>query len=61
MTSLRVLVDTSIVEIFVNDGEVTMTTRWYPQDTGKLRVTSTVPCECATAWKMGSYTFENVS
>ena len=61
VTKLRVLVDTSIVEVFVNDGEVTMTTRWYPQDTSRLRVTSTVPCESATAWKMGSYTFENVS
>jgi len=58
VNDLRVLVDTSIVEIFVNDGEVTMTTRWYPQDTDRLRVTSTIPCSRATAWKMGSFTWK---
>ncbi|MDO4436896.1 MAG: glycoside hydrolase family 32 protein [Coriobacteriaceae bacterium] len=29
--SVRVLVDTSSVEVFVNDGELVMSTRWYPQ------------------------------
>ena len=29
--SVRMLVDTSSVEVFVNDGELVMSTRWYPQ------------------------------
>ncbi|MBR3234799.1 MAG: glycoside hydrolase family 32 protein, partial [Atopobiaceae bacterium] len=40
--NLRVLVDTSVVEIFVNDGEATMTTRWFPLDIKNLAVTSSL-------------------
>ena len=29
--SVRILVDTSSVEVFVNDGELVMSTRWYPR------------------------------
>lgn len=54
--SLRMLVDTSIVEVFVNGGEVTLTTRWYPQDVSELCVTSTLPGE-HRAWEMGCYDF----
>ena len=54
--SLRMLVDTSIVEVFVNGGEVTLTTRWYPQDVSELCVTSTLPGE-HRAWEMGCYGF----
>ncbi|MCI2172805.1 MAG: glycoside hydrolase family 32 protein [Atopobiaceae bacterium] len=34
LDDLRVLVDTSSVEVFANGGETVMTTRWYPQETG---------------------------
>ena len=54
--SLRVLADTSIVEIYVNGGEVTLTTRWYPEDIDDLCVTSTFH-GTHRAWEMGSYTF----
>ncbi len=56
--SLRVLVDTSCVEFFVNGGEVTLTTRWFPQSRD-LRVSSTLPCSRARAWEMGAFSFLN--
>ena len=50
---LRVIVDTSIVEIYVNGGEVTMTTRWYPESVDELRVSSSLRGR-HQGWKMGS-------
>jgi len=32
LRSLRILADTSALEIFVNDGETVLSTRWYPAD-----------------------------
>ena len=54
--SLRLLVDTSVVEIYVNGGEKTFTTRWYPEDISKLHVASTLDAE-HRAWTMGSMTY----
>lgn len=54
--SLRLLVDTSVVEIYVNGGEKTLTTRWYPERIDQLRVSSTLPGE-HRAWAMGAMTF----
>lgn len=51
---LRILVDTSLLEIFVNDGAFTMTSRFYPDysDGRKLEIR----CSCGDAkiraWKM---------
>ncbi len=58
--SLRVMVDTSVVEIFVNGGEVTMTTRWFPLDIKSLAVTSTLKGE-HRAWALRGFTFENIA
>jgi len=35
LRSLRILADTSALEIFVNDGETVLSTRWYPE--GEVR------------------------
>ena len=58
--SLRVMVDTSVVEIFVNGGEATMTTRWFPLDIKNLAVTSTLKGE-HHAWNQHGWTFENIA
>jgi beta-fructofuranosidase len=58
--SLRIMVDTSCVEIFVNGGEATMTTRWFPLDIKKLAVTSTIEGE-HHAWNQHGWTFENIA
>jgi len=59
VTDLRIMVDTSVVEIYINGGEKTMTTRWYPLDITDLHVTSTLQARY-TAWEMGAFTFANV-
>lgn len=38
--TIRMLVDHSLVEIFINDGEVVLTTRYFPQDVENLQVFS---------------------
>jgi beta-fructofuranosidase len=58
--SLRIMVDTSCVEIFVNGGEATMTTRWFPLDIKNLAVTSTIKGE-HHAWNQHGWTFENIA
>ena len=58
--SLRIMVDTSCVEIFVNGGEATMTTRWFPLDIKNLAVTSTIEGE-HHAWNQHGWTFENIA
>ncbi|MBR1829450.1 MAG: GH32 C-terminal domain-containing protein, partial [Atopobiaceae bacterium] len=58
--SLRIMVDTSVVEIFVNGGEAAMTTRWFPLDITKLAVTSTLKGE-HHAWNQHGFTFQNIA
>ncbi|RGJ46361.1 hypothetical protein DXD59_05740 [Olsenella sp. TM06-36] len=48
---LRVLVDGSAVEVYVNHGEEVLSTRWFPTaDT--LLVTLHASCESARSWEM---------
>ena len=58
--SVRVMVDTSVVEIFVNGGEATMTTRWFPLDIKNLAVTSTIK-GTHKAWSLRGYEFQNIA
>ena len=58
--SLRIMVDTSVVEIFINGGEAAMTTRWFPLDIKKLAVTSTLKGE-HHAWNQHGWNFENIA
>lgn len=50
--NLRLLVDSSCVEIFLNDGEQVFTTRWFPTDP-QLTVRTDASCETVRAWSMG--------
>ncbi len=38
LESLRILADTTSLELFVNGGEITMTSRYYPQNAHSLRI-----------------------
>ena len=58
--SVRVMVDTSVVEIFVNGGEATMTTRWFPLDIKNLAVTSTIK-GTHKGWALHGYEFQNIA
>ena len=52
LRELRVLVDGSAVEVYVNHGEAVLSTRWFPTaDT--LLVTLHATCESARSWEMG--------
>ena len=55
---IRLMVDTSVVELFVNDGEVTLTTRWFPMDIDTLHVTSTFSARHG-GYEIGGYQFKN--
>lgn len=59
LRSVRVLVDTSVVEIFLNGGEVTLTTRWYPDRVDRLGVSSTFEGD-HSAWLLDGWTFAGV-
>lgn len=48
---LRVLVDSSAVEVFANGGEAVFATRWFPRDE-RLSLALSGDCS-AVAWEMG--------
>ncbi|MBQ9059323.1 MAG: glycoside hydrolase family 32 protein [Atopobiaceae bacterium] len=60
ISSLRVVVDTSIVEIYINGGEQTMTTRWFPTNIESLSVTSSFKAASTRGWEMGQFTLRGV-
>jgi beta-fructofuranosidase len=52
---LRILVDSSLLEIYVNDGEYVITSRFYPAYTGdhqNLNVRFSCDLAAVTGWKM---------
>ena len=55
--SIRVLVDTSVLEIFLNDGETVFGTRYYAPE-GPLTITWTGSCERAVAYPMRPITID---
>ena len=57
---LRLVVDTSAIEIFVNGGEKTMSCRWWPQEIKNLRVTSTFAARETYAYEMGGFDFGGI-
>ena len=58
--SLRVVVDTSLVEAYVNGGEFSLTTRWFPDDVSELRVSSNIPASSARGWTLAPYELSGV-
>lgn len=52
LTDLRVLVDSSAVEVFANGGAVVLSTRWFPR-AEQLRLSYRGDCASARAWRMG--------
>jgi beta-fructofuranosidase len=54
------VVDTSAVEIYLNGGEKTMSTRWWPQEITNLSVTSTFAAQETYAYEMGSFDFGDI-
>ncbi len=53
LRNLRILVDTSVVEIFLNDGEHVMTTRYYPnhKDSQDRIISTECGSRSCTAWE----------
>jgi beta-fructofuranosidase len=60
LESLRMVVDTSAIEIYVNGGEHTMSTRWWPQEITNLRISSSFKAAESYAYEMGRFEFLNV-
>ena len=60
LDDLRMVIDTSAIEIYVNGGEHTMSTRWWPQEITNLAVTSTFAARETYAYEMGRFEFLNV-
>ncbi|MEE6146920.1 glycoside hydrolase family 32 protein [Olsenella sp. YH-ols2223] len=53
--SLRILVDSSAIEIFANGGEKVFSTRWFPRGE-RLSVSTNIEAESMVAYPMGSGT-----
>ena len=60
VTDVRMVVDTSLIEVYLNGGEVTFTSRWFPERIDDLRVTSTIPARSTRAWHVMPYEFEGI-
>ena len=50
-SSLRVIVDRSTVEIYLDGGRTVFSTRWFPE-ADRMTVASNIPCTTATAWNL---------
>lgn len=51
LRTLRVLRDTSLLEIYVNDGELVFTTRWYPKSVQETALSLVGPVSAAEVWE----------
>ncbi|MDD2970907.1 MAG: glycoside hydrolase family 32 protein [Lachnospiraceae bacterium] len=54
LRNLRILKDISVVEYFLNDGEVVFTTRYYPEDTQQTTVSVQGQLLTSKIWEMKS-------
>ncbi|MCD2493571.1 glycoside hydrolase family 32 protein [Lacrimispora sp. NSJ-141] len=52
LEKLRILVDTSVLELYLNNGEYVFTTRYYPE--GKITVEIKSPCASCRLWEIGA-------
>ena len=51
LSDLRVIVDTSAIEIYANDGAEVFSTRWFPEGDA-LSVRSTFATQAASVWPL---------
>lgn len=56
LTELRLVVDTSTIELYLNSGEVVFTSRWFPNDISGINLTTDIQAAEAHAWSLGAYT-----
>ena len=54
VSSVRILMDVSVMEVYVNEGEVVMTARYYPKDTGEIRMKTKGFIKKNEIWDMGT-------
>ena len=52
MENLRILKDTSLLEIYINDGELVFTTKYFPKNTNRTAVTVTGTVLDAQFWEL---------
>ncbi len=52
LTDLRILVDGSVVEVYVNGGREVFSCRWFPHGEDALRILSTLDATEGHAWEM---------
>jgi beta-fructofuranosidase len=57
LSNLRVFVDRCSVELFMNDGEEVMTTKYFPSESPTLRLRA---CALAQAWELAEYRVLNL-
>jgi beta-fructofuranosidase len=50
--TLRILKDTSLLEIYVNDGELVFTTKYFPEDTKRTALTVTGDVKSRKIWEL---------
>lgn len=52
VSSIHMLVDTSLIEVFLNNGEAVFTTRWFPQTTRDLQLTTDLQTSRIECWEL---------
>jgi len=52
--SIRILMDVSVMEVYINGGEVVLTTRYYPKDTEKIKMKTKGFIKKNEIWEMGT-------
>ena len=52
MNNLRILKDTSLLEIYINDGELVFTTKYFPENTKRTAITVTGTVLDAQFWEL---------
>lgn len=57
---LRVLIDGSVIEIFVNNGETVFTSRWYPSQ-AHIDIACRATCTLTNIWDMHDFSIQDVS
>lgn len=52
VSDIQLVVDTSLIEVFVNGGEAVFTTRWFPQDTHDLQLSTNLKAATSACWEL---------
>ncbi|MBQ9057896.1 MAG: glycoside hydrolase family 32 protein [Atopobiaceae bacterium] len=54
LNSLRLILDGSTLELYLNDGAVVMSSRWFSRSDARIEICMDIPCQQASGWELCS-------